>query len=47
MKFLIGYYLKIVIHWGQLTIGGGGVCVGGDLLGGILAIEVDFPPLPK
>ena len=26
MKFLIGYYLKIVIQWGQWTFGGGCVC---------------------
>ena len=24
MKLLIGYYLKIVIQWGEWTFGGGG-----------------------
>ena len=33
MKFLLGYYLKIVIQWGQWTFGGR------NLLGGILASE--------
>ena len=46
MKFLIGYYLKIVFQWGQWSFGGG-VCVGDGLLGGILASEGDFPPSPK
>ena len=46
MKFLIGYYLKIVIQWGQWTFGGA-VCVGGGLLGGIFASEGDFLPSPK
>ena len=27
IKFLIGYYLKIVIQWGKYGGGGGGVCV--------------------
>ena len=54
IKFLIGYYLKIVIQWGKYGGGGSGVCVcvcvwgggrgGGSLLGGILANEGDFPP---
>ena len=46
MKFLIGFYLKIVIQWVQWTFVGG-VCVGDDLLGGILASEGNFPPSSK
>ena len=46
MKFLIGFYLKIVIQWVQWTFVGG-VCVGDGLLGGILASEGDFAPSSK
>ena len=38
VKFLLGYYLKIIIQWGQWTFGGG------SLLSQILASEEDFPP---
>ena len=40
VKFLLGYYLKTVIQWGQWTFGG-------SLLGQILASEGDFPPSSK
>ena len=41
VKLLLGYYIKIVIQWGQWTFGGG------SLLGQILASEGDFPQPPK
>ena len=44
MKFLVGYYWKIVMQWGQSTFNGG-ICVGGGLLRGILASEGDFPQM--
>ena len=37
VEFLLGYYLKIVIQWGQWTIGRG------SLLEQILASEGVFP----